>query len=84
MPATNSVEKDIPEKILNEIKETFVFRDGNVYNKKTGRQLKRYERQEYPPLFLDPNGYGYGLYFKLKSRIIPFPWAKDNLVASNI
>jgi hypothetical protein len=57
----------------------FVFRDGYVYNKKTGRQLKRYEREGAPPYFLDPEQGGYALYFKIKGRLIDFNWAKQNL-----
>jgi hypothetical protein len=60
----------------------FVFRNGYVYNKKTGRQLKRYEREGLPVLalmFLDPEKYGFALYFKIKGRLIDFPWAKKYL-----
>jgi hypothetical protein len=78
MPLTNSVDGDVPKSIVDEIKKTYVFRDGNVYNKKTGRQLKRYEREGASPYSLDPT-YGFALYFKIKGRLIDFNWAKQNL-----
>tara|TARA_R110000868_G_scaffold398646_1_gene671946 strand:+ start:544 stop:777 length:234 start_codon:yes stop_codon:yes gene_type:complete len=75
MPLTNGVDSDVPKEIVDEIKKTFVFRDGNVYNKKTGRQLKRYSHAP-PPL----PPYNFHLYFKLKGRVIDYDWASKNLI----
>jgi len=86
MPLTNSVDGDVPKSIVDEIKKTYVFRDGNVYNKKTGRQLKRYEHAGLPVVFIllhPPEKYGFALYFKLKGRVIDFNWAKENLTYIN-
>jgi hypothetical protein len=82
MRRTNCDGADVPKSIVDEIKKTYVFRDANVYNKKTGRQLKRYEYAGLPVVFLlihPPEKYGFALYFKLKGRVIDFKWAKENL-----
>jgi hypothetical protein len=86
MPYFKCVDEDLPKNLVNEIKETFVFREGNVYNKKTGRQLKRYVRSGVPAyhLVLNPlDKIGFVLYFKLKGRVIDYPWANLNLQNPN-
>jgi len=86
MPYFKCVDEDLPKNLVNEIKETFVFREGDVYNKKTGRQLKRYVRSGVPTYLLllhDLDKLGSVLYFKLKGRVIDYPWAKENLQNPN-